>query len=84
MRCFRSYLWPSFPNGKYLYFDNLFTSLRLLENLKLQNIKVCETIRPARVDIPSDFAKNKKNGTRRIVNIEQHCLHMDGQQTGLF
>ena len=46
--------------GKYLYFDNLFTSLRLLENLKLQNIKACGTIRPDRVGISSDFAKKNR------------------------
>ena len=45
--------------GKHLYFDNFFTSLRLLENLKLQNIKTCGSIRPDRAGIPSDFAKNR-------------------------
>ena len=45
--------------GKHLYFDNFFTSLRLLENLKLQDIKACGTIRPDRAGIPSDFAKNR-------------------------
>ena len=46
--------------GKHLYFDNFFTSLRLLENLKLQGIKACGTIRPARAGIPSDFAKKNR------------------------
>ena len=46
--------------GKHLYFDNFFTSLRLLENLKLQNIKACGTIRPDRAGIPSDFAKKNR------------------------
>ena len=46
--------------GKYLYFNNFFTSLRLLENLKLQNIKACGTIRSDRAGIPSDFAKKNK------------------------
>ena len=46
-----------------IYFDNFFTSLRLLENLKLPNIKAGGTIRADRVDIPSDFAK--KNKTKR-------------------
>jgi hypothetical protein len=46
--------------GKYLYFDNFFTSLRLLEKLKLQNIKACGTIRPDRAGIPSDFARKNK------------------------
>jgi len=46
--------------GKYLYFDNFFTSLKLLENLKLQNIKACGTIRPDRAGIPSDFTKKNK------------------------
>ncbi|CAF1543190.1 unnamed protein product [Adineta ricciae] len=46
--------------GKYLYFDNFFTSLRLLEKLKLQKIKACGTIRPDRASIPSDFAKKNK------------------------
>ena len=46
--------------GKYLYFDNFFTSLGLLENLKLQNIKGCGTIRPDRAGIPPDFAKKNK------------------------
>ena len=45
---------------KYLYFDNFFTSLRLLENLKLQNIKACGTIRPDRMGILSGFAKKNK------------------------
>ena len=46
--------------GKHLYFDDFFTSLRLLENLKLQNIKACGTIRSDRVGIPSDFAKKNR------------------------
>ena len=46
--------------GKHLYFDNFFTSLRLLENLKLQNVKACGTIRPDRAGIPSDFAKKNR------------------------
>lgn len=46
--------------GKYLYFDNYFNSLRLLEKLKLQKIKACGTIRPNRADIPLDFAKKNK------------------------
>ena len=46
--------------GKHLYFDNFFTSLRLLQNLKLQNIKACGTIRPDRADIPLDFADKNR------------------------
>ena len=46
--------------GNHLYFDNFFTSLRLLENLKLQNIKACGTIRPDRAGVPSDFAKKNR------------------------
>ena len=46
--------------GKYLYFDKFFTSLRLLGNLKLQTIKACRTVRADRADIPSDFAKKNK------------------------
>lgn len=46
--------------GKHLYFDNFFTSLTLLEKLKLQNIKACGTIRPDRTGIQSDFAKKNK------------------------
>ena len=46
--------------GKHLYFDNFFTSLGLLEKLKLQNIKASGTIRPDRAGIPSDFAKKNK------------------------
>ena len=46
--------------GKHLYFDNFFTSLRLLENLKLQNIKACGSIRSDRARIPSDFAKKNR------------------------
>ena len=46
--------------GNHLYFDNFFTSLRLLENLKLQNIKASGTIRPDRAGIPSDFAKKNR------------------------
>ena len=49
--------------GKHLHFDNFFTSLRLLENLKLQNIKACGTIRPDLAGIPSDF--DKKNRMQR-------------------
>ena len=45
---------------KHLYFDNFCTSLRFLENLKLQNIKACGTIRPDRAGIPSDFAKKNR------------------------
>ena len=43
--------------GKYLYFDNFFTSLRRLENLKLQNIEVCGTIRADRGSIPSTLPR---------------------------
>jgi hypothetical protein len=46
--------------GNHLYFDNFFTSLILLEKLKLQNIKTCRTIRPDRAGIQSDFAKKNK------------------------
>ena len=46
--------------GKHLYFGNFFTFLRLLENLKLQNIKACGTIRSDRAGIPSDFAKKNR------------------------
>ena len=46
--------------GKHLYFDNFFTSLRLLENLKLQDIEACGTIRPDRAGIPLDFAKKNR------------------------
>ena len=46
--------------GRHLYFDNVFTSLRLLENLRLQNIKACGTIRSDRASIPSDFAKKNR------------------------
>ena len=46
--------------GKHLCFDNFFISLRLLENLKLHNIKACGTIRPDRAGIPSDFAKKSR------------------------
>ena len=46
--------------GKHLYFDNFFTSLRFLENLMLQNIKACGTIGPDRAGIPSDFAKKNR------------------------
>lgn len=61
---------------KYRYFDHFFTSLRLLENLKLLNIKACATIR---------LCQEKQNGTRRLQisgSIEQYCLHMDGHRTG--
>ena len=46
--------------GKHQYFDNFFTSLRLLENLKLQNIKACGTIRLDRAGIPSDCANKNR------------------------
>jgi len=46
--------------GKHLYFDNYFTSIGLLEKLKLQNIKAAGTIRPDRAGIPSDFVKKIK------------------------
>jgi hypothetical protein len=46
--------------GKHLYFDNFFSSLRLLEKLKLQNIKAYGTIRPHRAGIQSDVAKKNK------------------------
>jgi len=46
--------------GKHLYFDNFLNSLKLLEKLKLQNIKACGTIRPDRAGIQSDFAKKNK------------------------
>ena len=45
---------------QHLYFGNFFTSFGFLENLKLQNIKVCGTVRPDRADIPSDFAKKNR------------------------
>ena len=46
--------------GKHLYFDNFFTSLRLLENLKLQNIKACGSITLDRAGIPSDFGNKNR------------------------
>ncbi len=46
--------------GKHLYFDNFFTCLGLLENLKSQNIKASGTIRPDLAGIPSDFFRKNK------------------------
>ena len=63
--------------GKYLYFDKFFTSVRLLENLKLQNIKARGTIRSDRAGIRSDFAnKNKmERGDCKIGNVLQQFSH---------
>jgi hypothetical protein len=47
-------------DGKSLYFDNFFTSIELLEKLKLQNIIATGTIRPDRAGIPSNFAVKEK------------------------
>ena len=46
--------------GKHLYFDKFFTSLRLLEKVTLQNIKASESIRPDRAGIPSNVAKENR------------------------
>ena len=46
--------------GKHLYFDNFFTSLLLLEKLKLRGVIATETIRADRVGIPSQFALKEK------------------------
>ena len=46
--------------GKHLYFDKFFISLKLLENLMLQNIEACGIIRPERAGILSDFAKKNR------------------------
>ena len=43
--------------GKHLYFSLL---LDYLENLKLQDIKACGSIRTDRAGIPSDFAKKNR------------------------
>lgn len=57
--------------GKHLYFDNFFTSLELLEKLKLQNIKATGTIRSDRAGIPSNSTKNDKmeRGDYKLVVI---------------
>ena len=54
---------------KHLYFHNFFTSLRLLENLKLQDIQACGTIRPDRAGILLDFAKKNRmqRGDRKSI-----------------
>jgi hypothetical protein len=46
--------------GKHLYFDKFFTSLGLLEKLKLQNIKASGTIRPDRAGISSNCVERDK------------------------
>jgi hypothetical protein len=46
--------------GKHFYFDNFFTSLSLLEKLKLQRINAMGTIRSDRVGIPTQFALKEK------------------------
>ena len=43
-----------------IYISIIFSPLRLLENLELQSIKVCETIRRDGADISSDFAKKNR------------------------
>ena len=55
--------------GKCLYFDNLFTSVRLLEKVKLQNIKACRSIKADRAAIPSDFAKKNKMERRDFKSM---------------
>jgi hypothetical protein len=44
----------------HLYFDNFFTSLSLLEKLKLRKVSATGTIRNDRVGIPSQFALKEK------------------------
>ena len=46
--------------GKNLYFDNFFTSIELLEKLKLQNIIATGTIRSDRAGIPPHFTVKEK------------------------
>jgi hypothetical protein len=46
--------------GKHLYFGNFFTSLVLLDKLKLQKISAMGTIRPDRTSIPPKFALKEK------------------------
>jgi hypothetical protein len=46
--------------GKHLYFDNFFTSLSLLEKLRLRRISATGTIRSDRVGIPPQFALKEK------------------------
>ena len=53
------------------------TSLKLLENLKLQNIIASESIRPDRSGIPSDFAnKNKmqRGDCKSIITLNSIVL----------
>ena len=54
--------------GKHLYFDNFFTSLSLLEKLKLQNIKACGSIRPERAGIPNPIFPRKIKWNEEIVS----------------
>ena len=46
--------------GKHLYFDNFFTSLSLLEKLRLRRISATGTIRADRVGISSQFTLKEK------------------------
>lgn len=60
---------------KYLYFDNFFTSLSLLEELKRQGVNATGTIRSDRVGIPSQFALKEKmeRGQYKSINIS-NCV----------
>ena len=63
--------------GKYLYFDNYFTSLSLLENLRRQRISATGTIRSDRAGIPPQFAVKEKmeRGDYKSVVISNTIVH---------
>lgn len=46
--------------NKIIYFDNYFTSIRLLEKLKLENTLACGTIRSNRKGLPKNMIPVKK------------------------
>lgn len=46
--------------GTQLYFDNFFTSTRLMEALKEKNILAAGTVRPNRKDLPDEIKRNNK------------------------
>ncbi|KAK3721656.1 hypothetical protein QZH41_003676 [Actinostola sp. cb2023] len=65
---------PYLNKFHHLFFDNFFSSTRLVEHLQLQNTYACATVRPNRKDLPV-CAKNKLKQPGELVVQQKGMLY---------
>ena len=56
--------------GYLIYMDNLYTSLQLFTELRLQGFGSCSTLRLSRRGLPSEVKRSLKRGERRAIQVD--------------